>query len=108
MHVTMVKKRTQDGTECRKCAQATEHLRARGLWSRIDDIVWAHEGDASSPGMELGKRLGVDQAPFFVVRDGDDEQVYTSVIRLIRDRLEVPVSDLEQAGQIDPDDVGGI
>ena len=108
MHVIMVKKRTRDGTECRKCAKATEHLRTRGLWSRIDEIVWAHEGDPASPGMELGKRLGVDQAPFFVVRDGDDERVYTSVIRLIRDRLELPVSEQEQAGQIDPDDVGGI
>jgi hypothetical protein len=108
MHVTMVKKKTRDGAECRKCAQATDHLQTRGLWSRIDEIVWALEDDPTSPGMELGKRLGVDTAPFFIVRHGDDEKVYTSVIRLIRDELDLPVSDEEQAGQIDPDDIGGI
>jgi hypothetical protein len=108
MHITMVKKKTKDGSECRKCAEATAHLHNRGLWDRIDEVVWALEEDPASPGMVLGTRLGVDRAPFFVVRDGDSEQVYTSVMRLIQDHLHLEVSDQEHARHIDPDDIGGI
>lgn len=108
MHVTMVKKRLLDGHECRKCAQATEQLKSRGLWDRIDEVVEAQEGDPNSPGTQLGARLGIDTAPFFIVRDDAGEQVYTSVMRLIQDRLGKAVSDQERAAAIDPDDVGGI
>ncbi len=104
----MVKKRLRDGTECRKCAQATEQLKSRGLFSRIDEVVEAREDDASSPGTQLAARLGIDTAPFFIVRDDSGEQVYTSVMRLIQDRLGRAVSDAERAAAIDPDDVGGI
>jgi hypothetical protein len=104
----MVKKRLLDGSECRKCAQATAQLEQRGLWQRIDEVVEAQEGDATSPGSQLAARLGVDTAPFFVVRDGAGEHVYTSVMRLIHDRLGAAVSDQERAAAIDPDDVGGI
>ncbi len=108
MHVTMVKKRLADGTECRKCQEATAHLQSRGLWDRINDIVWAHEGDAASPGMVLGARLGVEQAPFFVVRDERGEAVYVSVLQLVRDRFAIDVTPSQQAGAIDVDDIGGI
>ncbi len=109
MHITMVKKRLVDGSECRKCVEATEHLRSRDLWDRIDEIVWAQEGDAASPGMQLSSTLGVDRAPFFVVRDGAGEQaVYVSVLQLVRERLGQAVTIREQAQAIDPDDIGGI
>ncbi len=108
MHVTMVKKKMRDGSDCRKCAEATEHLRARGLWDRIDEVVWAQEGDPNSPGMVLGARLGVERAPFFVVRDDSGEKVYTSVLRLIQERFGQESSTLEQARDVDPDDIGGI
>ncbi len=105
----MVKKKLRDGSDCRKCAEATEHLRSRGLLDRIDEVVWALEDDPSSPGMALGARLGVDRAPFFVVRDdAGGEQVYTSVLQLVRERLGQSVSSLEQARAVEPDDVGGI
>ncbi len=106
MHVIMVKKRLADGGDCRKCAEATAHLQSRGLWGRIDEIVWAQEGDPTSPGMVLGARLGVERAPFFVVRDGDRETVYPSVLQLVQ-RLGEPVTP-DDAGTVDPDDVGGI
>jgi hypothetical protein len=108
MHVTMVKKRLKDGTDCRKCVEATAHLEKRGMLDRIDEVVWAIEDDPDSPGIKLGNRLGVDRAPFFVVRDGDNEQVYTSVLGLIRDHFRKPVSDDEEIRSIDPDDIGGI
>ena len=108
MHVTMVKKKLRDGSDCRKCAEATEHLRSRGLLDRIDEVVWAYEDDPQSPGMVLGARLGVERAPFFVVRDEQGEKVYTSVLQLVRERFGQGVTSLEQARDVDPDDVGGI
>lgn len=108
MHVTMVKKKLKDGSECRKCNEAVEHLRNRGLLDRIDEIVWAVEDDPQSPGMLLGLRLNVERAPFFVVREGDEEKVYVSVLRLIGERLGKKVTDAEHVAAIDPDDIGGI
>ena len=35
-------------------AQAEELLKSRGLWNRIDEVVWADENDPTSPGMQLG------------------------------------------------------
>lgn len=87
MHVTMVKKRLADGRPCDKCVQAEELLKRRGLWQRIDQVLWADENDAASPGMQLAQQKGIKLAPFFVVRDGDAEQVYTSALGFIKERL---------------------
>ncbi|HVU03837.1 MAG TPA: phosphoadenylyl-sulfate reductase [Polyangiaceae bacterium] len=88
MHVTMVKKRLENGEPCRKCAQAEELLKTRGLWGRIDDVVMAEEGNADSPGMKLAARFGVKNAPFFIVKDDDGpETVYESVLKLVKERL---------------------
>jgi len=108
MHVTMVKKKMADGSDCRKCAEVTEYLKTHGFWERIDEVVWARENDPQSPGMVLGKRLGVERAPFFVVRDEKGETVYTSVLQLIQVRFGKDVSSSERARDVDPDDVGGI
>src|SRR5215472_16422114 len=91
MHITMVKKRLASGEPCRKCAQAEEFLKSRGLWDRIDEVVWADETDPSSPGMRLGAQLGVNLAPFFVARDDRDRQtVYESVLKLVNEQLTEP------------------
>ena len=104
----MVKKKLADGSDCRKCADATEHLRGRGLWGRIDDVVWAEEGNPASAGMVLGARLGVENAPFFIVYEDDGrETVYTSVLQLVR-RLSDVAPSADDARTVDPDDVGGI
>ncbi len=87
MHVTMVKKRLKNGQPCDKCAQAEDLLKRRGLWERIDEVVWADENDDSSPGMRLAREKSVSLAPFFVVKDGEAEQVYTSALAFIKERL---------------------
>ncbi len=87
-HVTLVKKRFADGSTCNKCIQAEELLKRRELWDRIDEVVWAIEGDPSSPGMQLAKRFEIEVAPFFVVRDGEEERAYTSALEVIKQRLE--------------------
>jgi hypothetical protein len=108
MRITMVKKHLIDGSECRKCVEATEHLRGRGLWDRVDDIVWAEEADPTSEGVRLGAEYGVEQAPFFIVRDDRGVTIYVSVLQLVRERLGQAVSAEEQAASIDAADVGGI
>ena len=108
MRITMVRKKMRDGSDCRKCAEVAEQLRVRGLWDRIDDVAWAQEGDPNSPGMVLAARLGIERAPFFVVCVGGGEKVYTSVLRLIQEHFGEESSTLEQARDVDPDDIGGI
>jgi phosphoadenosine phosphosulfate reductase len=90
MHVTMVKKRLASGEACKKCVQAEELLKSRGLWDRVDEVVWADESDPSSPGMQLAGRFGIEVAPFFIVKRGADEVVYDSVLRFIKEGLDAP------------------
>lgn len=108
MHLIMVKKRMSDGSDCRKCAEATEYLRSRGLWEHVGEIVWAREGDPESPGAKLAARFGVERAPFFIVRDDSGERVYTSVLQLVRDRFPHAATVRDAARTVDADEIGGI
>jgi len=83
----MVKKRLKNGQPCDKCVQTEELLKRRGLWDRIDEVVWADESDDSSPGMKLAQEKQVTLAPFFIVREGEREDVYTSALGFIKERL---------------------
>ncbi len=83
----MIKKRLVDGSLCKKCQQAEDLLKRRGLWQQIEEVVWALENEPSSPGMQLAAKHGVELAPFFLVNDGEREDVYTSVLDLIKQRL---------------------
>ncbi|HVR21149.1 MAG TPA: phosphoadenylyl-sulfate reductase [Polyangiaceae bacterium] len=87
MHVTMVKKVLLDGSPCKKCDQAEELFKRRGLWEKIDEVVWAKEAEPDSPGMRLAERHRVELAPFFIVRDDAGEKVYTSAVELMREKL---------------------
>ena len=87
MHVTMVKKVLLDGSACKKCDQAEELFKRRGLWEKIDEVVWAKEAEPDSPGMRLAERHRVELAPFFIVRDDAGEKVYTSAVELMREKL---------------------
>jgi phosphoadenosine phosphosulfate reductase len=91
----MVKKRLKNGQPCEKCAQAEELLKRRGLWERIDEVVWADENDDSSPGMQLARQKSVNLAPFFIVKEGEHEEVYTSALAFIKERLAPPTASPE-------------
>jgi phosphoadenosine phosphosulfate reductase len=104
MHVTMVKKLLSGGAPCRKCDEAEALLRSRGLWDRIDRVVLAVEGEPESEGFQLGRRFGVANAPFFVLRDEQGhEQVIDSTLRLIR--ALTPAREAQTDGT--PDDLRG-
>lgn len=86
--ITMVKKQLLSGEPCKKCAQAEEMLRNRGLWERIDRVVWAKEGQPESEGMRLGAEHGVELAPFFIVEEaGGAPVVYTSAIKFVKEQF---------------------
>src|SRR5688572_22613880 len=90
----MVKKRLLNGQSCAKCVQAEELLRARGVWDRIDRVVWAIEGEPQSEGMRLGREYGMANAPFFLVQGSDGTRAVSSVLSLLRTQLDsapVPV-----------------
>jgi phosphoadenosine phosphosulfate reductase len=87
----MVKKLLQGGEPCAKCVQAEEMLRARGVWPQIDEVVWAKEGDAESPGVILALKHGVDVAPFFIIeRPGQPDEVVQSTLKLIKELSPAP------------------
>jgi phosphoadenosine phosphosulfate reductase len=82
----MVKKLLLNGEPCPKCLQAQEMLESRGVWDQIDDVVWAREGEPESEGALLGKKYGVDLAPFFIVeRAGRNPEVVQSTLKLIKE-----------------------
>jgi phosphoadenosine phosphosulfate reductase len=91
MAITMIKKRLANGEACKKCLQAEDLLQRRGLSDRIDRTVWALEGDATSEGMVLAARYGIEVAPFFVVEEaGAEPRVFTSVLEVIKQVLTAP------------------
>lgn len=97
MHIIMVKKRLANGEPCPKCIQAEEMLRQRGLFDRIDQVIWAHEGDPESPGMQLAARHQVNLAPFFIVEVAGQARVLTSALRLAKELSEAVAIEGEQA-----------
>ncbi len=94
MHLTFVKKILADGEPCRKCRDVEERLKQGGYWPQIDTVVIADERDANSAGLQLARRYDVKVAPFFVVRKGDETQVYTIYLQLVREVL-APALDSE-------------
>lgn len=83
----MIKKRTADGRECRKCAHMTKLLQDRGVWDRVSRVVWAEEADPESEGMQLGRQHRVDTAPFFIVRHSGRERVFASTLKFLQEGL---------------------
>jgi len=79
----------------------------RGLWHRIDDVVWAVENDPASPGWYSGN--GSASSGHRSRRAGRArEAVYGSVLQLVKERFDAAVTTAQQAQAIDADDIGGI
>jgi phosphoadenosine phosphosulfate reductase len=103
----MVKKRLVNGEPCQKCVQAEELLRARGVFQRIDRVIWAVEGQPDSEGMRLAREHSIAAAPFFLVDEGSGARVaYTSVLKLLRERFESAPG--RAAPAPGPEDVAGL
>lgn len=88
MHITFVIKRKADGSTCGKCEDVQRRLERDGHLRHIDTVAVADVTDPDSPGMVLATTLGVENAPFFVVRDGEQTTVYTIYLKFVREVLQ--------------------
>ena len=88
MKITMVVKVMLDGTLCQKCQQVYERLRNQGQLTQIDHIVTASDDDPDSTGTLLAGMFQVDNAPFFIVEEEEQEPViYTTYLKLVKEVL---------------------
>lgn len=106
--IVFVKKILPGGEPCAKCRDIERRLRKDALMHRVDDIVVARESDPDSPGAVLADRLGVQRAPFFVLRHPDgSEQVIESYLafkrRISHDNPTDSIDDLTDAVERHPD-----
>lgn len=85
--ITFVKKILADGQPCGKCRDVEQRLTDGDHWHAIDRVVVADERDPNSPGMQLGAKLGIERAPFFVVEYNDKTVVYTVFLKFIKEVL---------------------
>ncbi|NKB37373.1 MAG: hypothetical protein GKR93_09435 [Gammaproteobacteria bacterium] len=87
MKITFVKKIKADGSPCKKCADVERRLIDNNQIDLIDEIVVADERDNDSAGMLLARAHKVEQAPFFLVDDGQKIIVYTVYFQLVKEVL---------------------
>jgi hypothetical protein len=100
MHITLVKKILASGEPCRKCQDVEARLRSSGHWARIDAVIIADERDPQSAGMQLAEDLGIERAPFFIVEDKGEPQIYTVYYKFVKEVLEAPVTPQQAAAEI--------
>jgi hypothetical protein len=82
MKITMVKKLLEDGSECKKCREVTERLKAHNEMNKIDRVVYADVRDTESEGFKLADKHNMDITPFFIVEDNGEETVYKTYLEL--------------------------
>ncbi len=82
MEIIMVKKRLADGSDCKKCIEVQERLKTNDELKYINRIVYADMNDPDSEGMKLASEFNVDIAPFFIVKDGNNCNVYKTYLQL--------------------------
>ena len=88
MQIIMVKKILSSGEACPKCLEATERLQREGAWDRIDSVLEIREdAPGEGEGAQIAEVHGVRRAPFFVIREGEEERIILSVMQLIRQIL---------------------
>ena len=101
MHITMVKKLSEDGTACKKCQEVEEKMQAADQMRHIDQVVIACENDPRSEGMILSAMYGVERAPFFVVeRDGEEAEIYTVYLKFVKEVLNEQPDQKEELAQL--------
>ena len=100
MKITMVKKRLANGDPCPKCVQTEEMLRKRGHWEKIDEVVWAIEGEPGAPGWALAIKHDIEVAPFFVIEEDGEEIAMTSPMRLMKKYFDAPKTKAGPAAEL--------
>lgn len=85
MKVIMVKKRLASGEECRRCQEAEAFLRDKGLFLKVDVIVWFDESVSGDEGHRLAEQYGAERAPFWIIEHpGREPEMIPTVMKLYR------------------------
>jgi hypothetical protein len=104
--ITMIKKLTPDGEQCRKCNDIEARLERDGLLDQIDTHIYMDLDDPNDPGTKLATKHDVKVAPFFVVQNLDekreviDEQIYTVYLKMKKQVFDVAASKDEEAADV--------
>jgi hypothetical protein len=75
-HITFVKKILPDGTPCKKCIEVAERMCSDGVLPSVNQVVIADTREVDSPGMLLAQRHAVERAPFFIVEEDGQLEVF--------------------------------
>jgi hypothetical protein len=75
-HITFVKKILANGDLSKKCQEVSDRMRSDGILGSIDHVVIADVRDPDSPGMQLANKYQVERAPFFVVEEDGEVQIF--------------------------------
>ena len=76
MHITFVKKIFADGTPCKKCREVSERMAKEGILELVNHIAIADEREPQSEGLRLARQYHVARAPFFLVEEDGEIQVF--------------------------------
>lgn len=87
MKITYVKKVLADGKPCKKCNEVQAKMEANDHMRFIDEILVADEADPNSVGMKLASRYDVSRAPFFIVENDGEVQIYSIYFKLVKEVL---------------------
>ena len=105
--ITMVKKLTPDGEQCRKCNDIEARLERDGLLDQIDTHIYMNLEDPQDLGTQLAARHDVKVAPFFVVQHLDakseevvDEDIYTVYLKMKKQVFDVKATKDEAAADV--------
>jgi hypothetical protein len=104
--ITMIKKLTPDGEQCRKCNDIEARLERDGLLDQVDTHIYMDLDDPNDPGTKLATKHDVKVAPFFVVQNLDekceviDEEVYTVYLKMKKQVFDVAASKDEEAADV--------
>jgi hypothetical protein len=104
--ITMIKKLTPDGEQCRKCNDIEARLERDGLLDQIDTHIYMDLDDPNDPGTQLATKHDVKVAPFFVVQNLDghheviDEEIYTVYLKMKKQVFDVAATKDEEAADV--------
>ena len=73
--VAFVKKKLETGEWCAKCNDVSARLEKDGTSKFIDHIAIADVNDPESEGIQLAIKHKVSRAPFFIVKNTEDDSV---------------------------------
>jgi hypothetical protein len=87
-HITFVKKILANGDPCKKCQEVAQRLIEDGLIDSINHIAIADERDADSEGMRMAAKYQVQRAPFFLVEENNQVEVFDVYFKLRKELAE--------------------